>query len=221
MKGKVLISWSSGKDSALALYEILKDRQYQVVGLLTTVTEGYDRVSMHGVRRSLLEKQSQSLGLPLEQVLISPQASNQEYQDKMGAAMRKYQRLGVTGVVFGDLFLADVRQYREENLAQVGMRALEPLWGRDTRELAQRVIDLGFKAITTCVDSQALDQSFAGKPLDKQFLDELPDGVDPCGEYGEFHTFVYDGPNFNEAIDVQLGEVIFREDRFYYCDLIE
>ena len=221
MKEKVLISWSSGKDSALALYEILQERQYRVVALLTTVTEGYDRVSMHGVRRSLLEKQSQSLGFPLEKVFISPQANNQEYQDKMGATMRKYQRLGVTGVVFGDLFLEDVRQYREENLAQVGMRALEPLWGHDTRELAQRVIDLGFKAVTTCVDSQALDQRFAGKTLDKQFLDELPDRVDPCGENGEFHTFVYDGPIFKEAIDVQPGEVVFREDRFYYCDLID
>lgn len=217
---KILLSWSGGKDSAFTLQALRQDLHYQVAALLTTVTEDYDRISMHGVRRALLEAQAASLGLPLEIIWISKNASNDEYEAHMGAALSKYQSAGVNTVAFGDIFLEDLRQYREQNLARQGLQALFPLWKSDTRELPHSFIAAGFKAITTCVDTQILDQKFTGRQYDAQFLAELPPGIDPCGENGEFHTFVYAGPIYRQEIPCQLGERVLRENRFYYCDLL-
>lgn len=217
---KVILSWSGGKDSALALYEIQKTDNYKVLGLLTTLTKDYDRISIHGVRRTLLEKQADSLGFPLEKVLISKSASIKEYEFKMSEILSKYLTVGFSSVVFGDIFLEDVRKYREDYLSKMGMRGIFPLWKRDTHELAHTFIDLGFKAIVTCVDSNVLDKRFAGRIFNEQFLSDLPSKVDPCGENGEFHSFVYDGPIFQEQISHEIGETVLRENRFYYCDLI-
>ncbi|RLI82155.1 diphthine--ammonia ligase [Archaeoglobales archaeon] len=213
---KVLIGWSGGKDSALTLYEI--EKSYEVAALLTTVTEDYERISMHGVRVALLEKQAESLGYPLEKILISKNASNEEYEAKMLEVLEKY-RGRASYVAFGDIFLEDVRKYREENLKRANMKGIFPLWGRDTAKLAQNFIDFGFKAIIICVDSKFLDESFVGRIYDENFLQELPPNVDPCGENGEFHSFVYDGPIFKSRIYFKVGEIVLR-DRFYFCDLI-
>jgi uncharacterized protein (TIGR00290 family) len=220
MPEKILISWSGGKDSTMALYEIQKNAKYEILALLTTVTEDYDRVSMHGLRRVLLEKQADSLGIPLEKILISKNASNEEYESKMEEALSRYKTAGVRSVVFGDLFLADVRRYREENLAKIGMNGIFPIWGRDTTELAHTFTNLGFGAVTICVDSNFLDKVFVGRTFNGQFLSELPPGVDPCGENGEFHSFVYEGPIFKEKISFEIGKVVLRDNRFYYCDLV-
>ena len=217
---KVLLTWSGGKDSAMALYELRSSGAYQVLALLTTVTEQYDRVSMHGVRTTLLERQVESLGLPLERIYIGKDASNDEYEARMREKLVYYQARGVSSVAFGDLFLEDVRQYREENLSRMGMKGLFPLWGRDTTKLAHSFIDLGFKAVITCVDSNLLDGAFVGRGFDERFLSELPPAVDPCGENGEFHSFVYDGPLFRSEIRYKRGEIVLRDSRFCYCDLI-
>lgn len=219
MKKKVLFSWSGGKDSALALYELSKRPEYQVAALMTVLTEDYDRTSMHGVRRTLLEQQAESLGLALEKVLISKNCSNEEYACKMREVLERYQAAGVCGVVFGDVFLEDVRKYREDNLAKIGMKGVFPLWKTDTAELAHTFIDSGFKGVTTCVDSSVLDETFVGRSFDEEFLSDLPCGVDPCGENGEFHSFVYDGPIFRSRVEYRAGEVVLRDKRFYYCDL--
>ena len=217
---KVLFAWSGGKDSAMALYNILQDSRYEVVGLMTTVTEGYDRISMHGVRCALLEDQARRLGIALEKVLISKDATNEEYESKMKMLLDKYRVLGVTSVVFGDIFLEDLRKYREDKLKLAGMRGIFPLWKRDTVQLADEFLTLGFKAIITCVDSKVLDGSFAGRDFDESFLNDLPPGIDPCGENGEFHSFVYDGPIFKDSAPVSRGEIVIRDGRFYFCDLI-
>ena len=221
MTEKVLFAWSGGKDSARTLYEVQKSRKYDVTALLTTVTEDYDRISMHGVRRALLEQQAALLGLPLETVLISKRSSNKEYEAKMEEALIRYKQEGITSVVFGDIFLEDLKKYREDNLAKVGLKGIFPIWKRTTSELATAFIDLGFKAIITCVDSKFLKKSFVGRVFDKQFLLDLPTGVDPCGENGEFHSFVYDGPIFSRGIIFEKGKVVLRDNRFYYCDLVE
>ena len=205
----------------MALYELLQGQEYHVVALLTTVTQGYDRISMHGVRQTLLDAQVSALGVPLEKIYISQKASNEEYEEMMRALLEKYKDSGVSAVVFGDLFLEDVRKYRQDNLASVGMGAIFPLWKRDTRQLAKTFVDLGFRAMTTCVDTQMLGKEFAGRELDRQFFKDLPAQVDPCGENGEYHTFVYDGPIFRQAVRFSLGELVLREARFYYCDLID
>lgn len=220
MTEKVLVSWSGGKDSALALYELKKAGGYEVCALLTTVTEEYDRISMHGVRRALLEQQAASLGLSLEQVSISADMSSEEYGARMREVLERHLARGVSSVVFGDVFLEDVRKYREDNLSKVGMRGLFPLWGRDTGELAHTFVDLGFEAVITCVDTHILDGGFVGRVFDRQFLSELPAGVDPCGENGAFHSFVYAGPVFGERIAYTKGETVLRENRFQYCDLM-
>ena len=220
MKVKVILAWSGGKDSALALYELQKTENYEVAALLTTITRDYDRTSMHGLRRILLERQAQSLGFALEKVFISKNTTNEEYESKMREALVKYLTAGVSSVVFGDIFLEDVRKYREDNLSKIGMKAIFPVWKSDTTELAHTFIDSGFKAVVTCVDSNVLDKVFVGRVFDEQFLSELPATVDPCGENGEFHSFVYDGPIFGERILHTIGEVVLRENRFYYCDLI-
>jgi len=215
-----LFTWSGGKDSVMALYELQKKGSYQISALLTTVTKDYDRVSMHGVRRSLLERQADSLGYPLEQVLISKDASNEEYEAKMKETLEKYLSAGILTVVFGDIFLEDIRKYREENLSDIGMKAVFPIWKRNTVELAHTFVDLGFKAVVTCVDSSFLSKAFVGRLFDEHFLSELPSNIDPCGENGEFHSFVYGGPGFRESLSFTLGDVVLRDDRFYFCDLI-
>ncbi len=220
MAEKVLLAWSGGKDSALALREILASGEFEIAALVTTVTADYDRISMHGVRRTLLERQADSLGFPLEIVSISKNSSNEEYEASMRSVLTKHLAVGVSSVVVGDVFLEDVRQYRENNLAKIGMRGVFPLWKRDTHELVRTFIDLGFEAIVTCVDSKALDKRFAGRHVDAQFLSDLPSTVDPCGENGEYHSFVYDGPIFCNKVEYTVGEVVLRDDRFYYCDLI-
>jgi len=220
MTEKVLLTWSGGKESAMALYELQRSHDYEVAALLTTVTEDYNRISMHGVRAPLLELQAEYLGLAMEKVYITKNSSNEEYEAKMRDKLMGYQRQGVSSVVFGDVFLEDVRKYREENLSKIGMKGLFPLWKRDTTELAHTFMDLGFKAVVTCVDSHVLDKIFVGRVFDEQFLSELPSTVDPCGENGEFHSFVYEGPIFRKRISHKKGEVILRDNRFYYCDLI-
>jgi uncharacterized protein (TIGR00290 family) len=220
MAEKVLLTWSGGKDSIMALHELKKGGAFEISALLTTVTAGYDRVSMHGVRRSLLEQQADSLHYPLEKVLISKDASNEEYETKMKKTLKRYLKGGVSSVVFGDIFLEDLRKYREENLCNIGMKAIFPIWKRDTAELARNFLGSGFKAVVTCVDSRFLGKAFVGRPFDERFLSELPPNVDPCGENGEFHSFVYGGPLFRESISFELGDIVLRDERFYFCDLI-
>lgn len=220
MVERALFTWSGGKDGAMALYELQKVGNYEISALLTTVTKDYDRVSMHGVPRSLLEQQADSLGYPLEQVLISKDASNEEYEAKMKRILEKYLKAGISTVVFGDIFLEDIRRYREENLSNIGMKAVFPIWKRNTAELAHTFVDLGFKAVVTCVDSKFLGKAFVGRLFDERFLSELPSNVDPCGENGEFHSFVYAGPVFWESLSFKLGDVVLRDNRFYFCDLV-
>ena len=218
---RVVMSWSGGKDGALALAQLLEDGRFEVAALLTTVTTDYDRISMHGVRRSLLEQQAASLGLPLEIVPISKNASNDEYESSMARMLQKHRDSGVTAVAFGDIFLEDLRKYREDKLKLADMSAVFPIWKRETRELARSFISRGFRAITTCVDTAALDGRFVGREIDEGFLLELPAGVDPCGENGEYHSFVYAGPIFSTPIRVVTGEKVLRDGRFLFCDLVE
>ncbi len=215
----VLLSWSGGKDSCLALYEIQKAQDYRVAALLTTVTRDYDRISMHGVRRVLLERQAASLGLPLHEVFITKGATNQEYETKMEEAFSIYLEQGIDRVVFGDLFLEEIRAYRDQFLASHNMHGLYPVWLRDTTEFIREFINLGFKAVITCVNGEVLDSSFAGMMIDENFLSALPPHVDPCGENGEFHTFVFAGPNFKEAVKFSIGDRVARES-FWFCDLL-
>ena len=214
----VLVSWSGGKDSCLALHEIQKSSDLKVVALLTTITQGHDRISMHGVRRSLLEKQAASLGLPLHPILISPGATNLEYEFEMARAFSEYRAQATDSVMFGDLFLEDIKAYRDQFLARHKMKGLYPIWQRNTTDLIKEFIGLGFKAVVSCVDSKALDQSFTGKTIDEEFISSLPAHVDPCGENGEFHTFVYDGPNFSQPVEFSIGETTLREG-FWFRDL--
>jgi uncharacterized protein (TIGR00290 family) len=218
MSNRVLFSWSGGKDSAMALHALLQNH-VPIAALLTTVTETYDRISMHGVRRELLVQQAQSIGLPLHEVRIPPQCVNPIYEARMEQALRLHYDAGVRTVAFGDIFLEDLRAYREKNLARIGMTALFPIWGRDTRELIRSFHAAKFRAIAACVDPKVLDPSFAGRELDASFFRDLPPNVDPCGENGEFHTFVFDGPIFRRPIPVTAREVVAR-DSFLYADLV-
>ena len=215
----VLFSWSGGKDSAMALHALLHNPEFAVVSLLTTVTEGYERISMHGVRNELLRRQAESIGLPVEEVRIPPQCVNPVYEARMAKTVLRFRGRGVLHVAFGDIFLEDLRAYRERKLLQADMTALFPLWRVDTRELAARFLKDGFRAIVACVDPTKLDKSFAGRELDATFFRDLPARVDPCGENGEFHTFVFDGPIFRFRIPVQIGPVVER-DSFIFCDLL-
>lgn len=216
---KILLSWSGGKDSAMALYEIQKTKDYEIVALLTTVTDGYGRVSMHGVREELLGRQAESLGLRLHKILITQNATNEEYESTMKEVLTKYKNENVHSVAFGDIFLEDLRKYREENLAKIGMEGIFPIWKRYTNELVRTFIDLGFRAIVTCVDSKVLDSSFVGREIDDDFIRQLPPQIDPCGENGEIHSFVFSGPNFKREITFTIGEIVLR-DFFYFCDLL-
>jgi len=228
----ILFCWSGGKDSAMALHILLQQNQFQVVALLTTITEarvpGFvlanpgsteDRIAMHGVRCELLHGQAVSLRLPLHEVSIPPQCVNPIYEARMEAALRLFHNRGVRTVAFGDIFLEDLRAYREKNLARIGMTALFPLWKRDTRELIRHFHAHHFRAIAACIDSKVLDPSFAGRELDASFFRDLPPHADPCGENGEFHTFVFDAPIFQSPIPVRTGEVVNR-DGFIFCDLL-
>jgi uncharacterized protein (TIGR00290 family) len=215
----ILFCWSGGKDSAMALHALLQQPRFKVASLLTTVTEGYDRISMHGVRRELLLRQAESIGLPLHEVRIPPQCVNPIYEARMEEALRFHYDRGVRTVAFGDIFLEDLRAYREKNLARIGMTALFPIWKRDTRELARLFLENHFRAIAVCIDPRILDPSFAGRELDASFFRDLPPAADPCGENGEFHTFVFDGPIFRTPISVKTGEVVTR-DSFVFCDLL-
>jgi len=217
---KALLSWSGGKDSSLSYYVARQSEDYQISGLLTTITEDYQRISMHGVRRELLQRQARAMKLPLYEVMISKQASNEIYEEKTRQILQELRdREKISGVVFGDLFLQDVRDYREEFLGKLGMACEFPIWRRDTKELADYFIEKGFKAITCCVDPRKIGNAFCGKEYDSKFLSELPQKVDSCGENGEFHTFVYDGPIFQSKIDVKVGAIVER-DGFYFADIL-
>jgi len=213
------MGWSGGKDSALALHALSADTRFHVDALVTTVTDGYDRISMHGVRRSLLALQGDAIGLPLSEAHIPPGASNVVYETAWAAALRPHYERGVRQVAFGDLFLTDIRAYRERQLAELGMTGLFPVWGRDTTALAREFIDEGFEAVLVCVDPTKLDPSFAGRAFDDALLADLPSSVDPCGENGEFHTFVTNGPIFRRSVPCITGDVVQREG-FVFCDLL-
>ena len=218
-KPKGLVSWSSGKDSAWALETIRRANNIDIVGLLTTVTEGYDRVSMHGVREEILERQAAEAGLPLVKVRIPPSCVNADYEKAMGRALAEAREQGVRKLIFGDLYLEDVRRYREERLGGSGVEPVFPLWGRETRDLAGEMLDGGLRATVVCVDPRRLAPSFAGETWDVRFLDALPPGVDPCGENGEFHTCVTAGPMFERPLEVERGAVVSR-DGFVFADLL-
>lgn len=219
MRPSIWISWSSGKDSAFALYELLQQNNYQVAGLLTTVNETFGRVAMHSTREALLVRQAEELAIPLIKINIPYPCSNVLYEQQMGHAIAQANAQGVTHIMFGDLFLEDIRQYREDMLRPTGIIPVFPLWQRSTKALALEMIDLGFKAIITSVDPKQLSPSFAGRLFDKRFLDDLPASVDPCGERGEFHTFVYDAPLFRNPIDVTVGDIVER-DGFVFADVM-
>lgn len=220
MKEKVLFSWSGGKDSAMALYALLRNGRYKVVSLLTTVSKQYKRISHHGIRVELLEQQAAALGIRLHKLYLPyPNCSNADYEAAMKKVMLEYKDSSVLTVAFGDVFLRDIREYRERNLEKVGMEAIFPNWRRDTNELIQTFIDLGFKAYLTCVDSKKLGEEFAGRPIDANLIRDLPKAVDPCGENGEFHSYVYDGPIFQRPVKVSVGRIVLRDIR-YFADLI-
>jgi uncharacterized protein (TIGR00290 family) len=219
-KHKVLLAWSGGKDSAMALHELRRAGTYDVVALLTTLSEEFQRVSHHGVRVDLLDHQADAVGVPLCKLFLPKErCSNEEYEALMRTTLLEYKDAGVSAVAFGDIFLADLRAYRERTLAQIGMRGVFPLWKRDTAELLGTFIDLGFKARLVCVDAAKLGPRFAGRAIDRQFVADLPVGVDPCGENGEYHSFVHDGPIFRRPVHVKVGEVVQRDVRFF-ADLL-
>jgi len=221
MRKSVVLSWSGGKDSALALDALSRNPAVKVVGLLTSVTSSYDRISVHGVRRSMLEAQVERLGLPLFEITLEPNCTNDAYELAFREALEGIRRKlpDVAHIAFGDLFLEDVRAYRERLLAGSGFDPLFPIWGLETAALARRFIAEGFVARLVCVDTTQLDATFSGRLFDEHLLADLPAAVDPCGERGEFHTFVSDGPPFNAAIPYRVGETVLRDNRFMYCDL--
>jgi uncharacterized protein (TIGR00290 family) len=214
-----LVSWSSGKDSAWMLHVLKQDPSVEIGALLTTMNEAFDRVAMHAVRRRLLEEQSHALGVPLWTVPLPWPCSNEEYESRMRTAVAKAVAEGFTHVAFGDLFLEDVRRYREDRLAGSGLAPMFPIWGIPTDQLAGDMIDGGLRAVLTCVNPKQLDRSFAGRQFDRSLLADLPTGVDPCGERGEFHSFAYDGPMFNRPVAVTPGEIVDR-DGFVFADMI-
>lgn len=239
---KALFNWSSGKDSALALYKILQNPDFKIEYLLTSVNQQFQRISMHGVRVELLEQQAKSIGIPLEIMQIPEMPSMEVYENVMQQTLEKLKEKGIIHSVFGDIFLEDLRQYREDKLATIGFEAVFPIWKIPTKDLIQEFIALGFKTIVVCVNERYLDQSFVGRIIDQQFIDDLPENVDVCGENGEFHTFCFDGPIFQKPIEFETGEIVYRKYEkpkqessntacdsddstaydygFWYCDLI-
>ena len=240
MKKKALFNWSSGKDSALSLYKILQDPTFEIVSLLTSVNEKFERISMHGVRVSLLEAQAKSLGLPLTKMIIPEMPSMEVYEKVMENTLSKFKQEGVEYSIFGDIFLEDLRKYREDKLAIMGFKGVFPLWKEDTKALLEEFLSLGFKTIVVCVNEKYLDKSFVGRIIDATFISDLPKNVDVCGENGEFHTFTFDGPIFKNSIPFEIGEIVYRKYEqpktssktacdtdntafnygFWYCDLI-
>jgi len=234
MKPKAIFNWSSGKDSALALYKTLRENKFEITALLTSINAEFQRISMHGVHVSLLEKQAESLGFPLIKMEIPKEPSMEEYREIMSKTMTELESQGITHSIFGDIFLEDLRKYREDQLTEIGIKAVFPLWKENTTGLIHEFLDLGFKTIVTCVNESYLDKSFAGRIIDKDFIKELPENVDPCGENGEFHTFTFDGPVFKNPIDFERGEIVKKtypkpksgdsddegEYVFWFCDLI-
>jgi uncharacterized protein (TIGR00290 family) len=216
---RILLSWSSGKDSAWSLHVLRQRGEYEVAGLLTTFNEAADRVAMHAVRRDLVEQQSAAAGLPLWAVPLPWPCSNEQYESLMAQTCAKAVSEGIEGVAFGDLFLGDVRAYREKQMTGTGLQPIFPVWGRPTRALAEEMIAGGLRAKLTCVDTTKLDQSFAGREFDQSLLSVLPAGVDPCGERGEFHSFVYAGPMLNATLPISVGVTVIR-DQFAFADLI-
>lgn len=231
---KTYFNWSSGKDASLALYHLQKDQTFHIHKLVTTVNGHYDRVSMHGLRKELLFQQAKAVGITLDIIELPEQPSMEEYQQHMEAMVHRLQDEGYTHSGFGDIFLEDLRSYREAQLQPFGIQCVFPIWKRDTKALLEEFLLLGFRAITVCIKSELLDESFIGREIDQQFIDELPDNVDPCGENGEFHTFCFDGPIFESRIKFKVGEKIYREYKnpdqeteetqpsmgFWFCDLI-
>jgi len=234
MKPKAIFNWSSGKDSALALYKILMEDRFEITSLLTSINKEFQRISMHGVHVSLLEKQAESLGFPLIKMEIPKEPSMEEYSEIMSKTMNEIKSQGNTHSIFGDIFLEDLRKYREDQLQSIGMKGVFPLWKQNTTDLINEFLSLGFKTIVTCVNETYLNKSFAGRIIDKNFINDLPDNVDPCGENGEFHTFTFDGPIFKYPIEFEIGEIVKKtypkpksddndekgEYVFWFCDLI-
>jgi len=218
-KPRALISWSSGKDSAFSLHEARRAGEFDVVGALTTVTETFERVSIHGVRQEILRAQCEAAGLPQRIVPIPYPCPNEIYEARMGEAVAAAVRDGITHMIFGDLFLADIRAYREQKLAGTGITPIFPLWDRPTPTLAQAMIASGLEAYLATVDLKKLPAEFAGRQFDAQLLADLPEGIDPCGENGEFHTCVVAGPMFSQPLAVETGERVVR-DGYAYCDLV-
>jgi uncharacterized protein (TIGR00290 family) len=230
MKKKAIFNWSGGKDSSLALFELLQQREYEISCLLTSVNTAYNRVSMHGLRIELLEQQAKEIGLPLKQIRLPEMPGMEDYNREMFTMMKQLKSEGNDYSIFGDIFLEDLKVYRENQLAQVAMHGVFPIWKRNTTELIQEFIDKGFKAVLVCVNEKYLDKSWAGRLIDENFLNNLPKNVDPCGENGEYHSFVFDGPIFKKPIPFTKGEVVLRkyekgavdnfDTGFYYQDLI-
>jgi uncharacterized protein (TIGR00290 family) len=216
---KAWLAWSSGKDSAWALHTVRREGEFDVVALLTTVNRTHERVAMHAVRESLLEIQAEAAGLPLVKVLIPSPCSNEVYEEAMSQAMTQAKAEGIQHVIFGDLFLEDIRAYREKQLARCDMIPIFPLWGKETRQLAEDMVAGGLSAFLTCVDPRRLDRTFAGRRFDSNLLAALPGNVDPCGENGEFHTFANAGPMFDAEVGVTVGEIVER-DGFVFADLL-
>ncbi|GGK51052.1 MULTISPECIES: diphthine--ammonia ligase [Flavobacteriaceae] len=235
---KAIFNWSSGKDSALALYHVLQEKKFEITNLVTTVNSKYDRISMHGVRNELLTAQGKEIGIPIKRILLPESPSMEDYNAIMKEQLLEINKEKITHSIFGDIFLEDLREYRENKLKEVGLKANFPLWKRDTTQLVNEFIDLGFKTMVVCCKAELMGTDFVGRVLDKDFLKDLPKNVDPCGENGEFHTFVFDGPIFKNPIKFELGEKTFREYAkpkvndscfknvpdeslgFHFCDLI-
>lgn len=205
-----IFNWSGGKDSSLALHYIKQQKEFDIKYLLTSVNEAHQRVSMHGVRRELLHKQAESIGLPLKELLLPETPSMEEYNALMRETMNGFKSEGIDKAIFGDIFLEDLKKYRDERLAEAGFTGIYPLWKKDTRELVEEFIDLGFKTVVVCINSEKLDESFCGRIIDRDFIKDLPKDVDPAGENGEFHTFCYDGPIYRTPIEITWGEKIFK-----------
>jgi uncharacterized protein (TIGR00290 family) len=219
MKRKALMSWSSGKDSAWALYQLQRNPEIDLVGLFCTVNKAFDRVAMHGVRVELLQKQAKSIGLPLEIIEIPYPCSNDEYEKIMGRFVERAKSDNIAYFAFGDLFLEDVRKYREEKLKDSGIKPVFPIWGVPTDKLAREMIGSGLRTVITCIDPKQTPKEFIGREFNERFLDSLPETIDPCGENGEFHSFVFDGPMFKEPVEIVLGDIVHRDD-FVFADIL-
>ena len=240
---KAFFNWSSGKDSALALYKVLQQKEYDVQRLLTNVNKDYSRISMHGLRETLLDKQVAQIGLPLDKLYFPADVTMDMYNDKMRTQLTEFKNQGLDYSIFGDIFLEDLKKYRDTKLAEVELTGVYPIWKRDTKEVIAEFLALGFKAITVCVNAKLLGEEFVGRVIDEDFINDLPDNVDVCGENGEFHTFVFDGPIFKKPVEFEIGEKVLKsytlndddtqnchtgtsekvktyDTRFWYCDLI-